>query len=150
MKILLYSDPGIIGTLIRWQTRSPVNHAAILIGDDVYEATMPRVRVRRFGRRDELAEVYAIEDLCFGPGTHGEASVRRFLLKQLGKPYDFSSVARFVTRKQERRESAGHWFCSELVYAALAKAGLRVLERSEPWEVSPGMLRRSPLLRREA
>lgn len=150
MKILFYRNPGIVGSLIRWQTRSPVNHAAILIGDDVYEATMPRVRVRRFAQRDEVAEVYALEDGCFGPGTYGEGSVRRFLLKQLGKPYDISSVARFVTRKQARRDAAGFWFCSELVFAAVEKAGLRLLERTEPWEVSPGMLRRSPLLRRES
>jgi hypothetical protein len=38
------------------------------------------------------------------------------------------------------------WFCSELVFAALAHAGVHLFARIEPWAVSPGLLAISPLL----
>lgn len=53
-------------------------------------------------------------------------------------------VARFVTRRQADRESAGKWFCSELVFAAFQAAGIDLLARTEAWEVSPGLLLRIP------
>jgi len=49
-------------------------------------------------------------------------------------------VIRFITRQQETRKSSNKWFCSELIYASLLKAGIVVLERIEPWEVSPVLL----------
>jgi uncharacterized protein YycO len=76
-----------------------------------------------------------------------EEDVAWFLFQQLGKPYDWTMVARFVTRRDESRASSGKWFCSELVYAAFKQAGVPLLRATEPWEVSPGLLAKSPLLR---
>lgn len=45
----------------------------------------------------------------------------RFMLDQVGKPYDFSAVLSFVARRNWH--SPDRWFCSELVAAALMKCG---------------------------
>ena len=71
----------------------------------------------------------------------------KFAVDQIGKGYDYTMVARFISRRQASRRTSGKWFCSELVFAALQKAGVDLLARTEPWEVSPGQLARSPLLK---
>jgi hypothetical protein len=43
---------------------------------------------------------------------------RAFLTAQLGKPHDYTMVARFITRRQESRRTSGKWFCSELTFDA--------------------------------
>jgi hypothetical protein len=75
-----------------------------------------------------------------------ELSIAIFLTDQLGKPYDYTMVARFISRRQAAREQSGKWFCSELVYYAFMQAGINLLDRIEPWAVSPGLLALSPLL----
>jgi uncharacterized protein YycO len=65
-------------------------------------------------------------------------------LDQLGMPYDYWSVARFVTKKPAREN--GKWFCSEVVHKMLADAGTRLLLRIPSAEVSPAHLGISPLL----
>jgi hypothetical protein len=52
-----------------------------------------------------------------------------------------------VSRRQASRKAAGVWFCSELAFAAARQAGISLLGATEPWEVSPGLFARSPLLR---
>jgi hypothetical protein len=68
-----------------------------------------------------------------------------FALSAVGRGYDWWSIIRFVSRR--RMPHNDRWFCSELVFAALSHAGVRLLERIAPWEVSPGLLSISPLLR---
>jgi hypothetical protein len=72
-----------------------------------------------------------------------EARALEFLKPQIGKGYDKTMVVRFLTRFQESRKSKGKWFCSELAFAAVREGGVELFARTEPWEVSPGMLNRS-------
>jgi len=89
-----------------------------------------------------VIELYDVEGL-----NEARSSIAlKFAMAQVGKAYDFTSVLRFISRRQERRTDSGKWFCSELVFAALQKGGVNVLERIQPWAVSPGMLACSPLL----
>ena len=67
-----------------------------------------------------------------------------FALAEVGKGYDYWAIVRFVSRR--RMPDNDRWFCSELVFAALAHVGVRIFERIEPWAVSPGLLAISPLL----
>jgi hypothetical protein len=103
--------------------------------------------VRRVSWKEVMASGERV-DLFRVKGLTAEAEkvVLEFLWEQMGKPYDYTMVARFISRRQEERESSGKWFCSELVFAALAKAGVKLLERIEPWAVSPGVLALSPRL----
>lgn len=144
--VCLHRAPGLISTLIRWQTRSPWSHASLLFpGAGVIEAR-EFAGVRALPALDpkpgESIEVFAVRGLT--PAQ--ECAVFDFAQRQLGKPYDYTMVARFVSRRQESRPSSGKWFCSELCYAALLHAGVPLLRCTEPWEVSPGLLARSPLL----
>jgi uncharacterized protein YycO len=52
----------------------------------------------------------------------------KFLVDQIGKPYDKLAIIGFAVDRDWRK--AGHWFCSELIAAALEHAG--VIKRLEP------------------
>jgi uncharacterized protein YycO len=93
-------------------------------------------------RRGETHELFTVRDLTDAVAD----TVWEFARGQLGKPYDWTMVLRFISRRQESRKSRGKWFCSELVYASFQKAGVDLLRDTDPWEVSPGLLARSPLL----
>jgi len=71
--------------------------------------------------------------------------VVEFARSQVGKPYDWRSVFRFLTR--EKAGTPGRWFCSELVVAALERGGVRLLNMPA-WAVAPGHLAWSTRLRR--
>ena len=140
--ILLRASNGIVGNLISWQTRGPYCHAAIEVDGMIYEAgggngLDPVKCYPSVGEWDR----YAVE-------VENPEKLIGWLRSQLGKPYDWRMVLRFVTRQQEARETSGKWFCSELVFAALKHAGVSLFNETEPWEVSPSMLPRSPLTRR--
>jgi uncharacterized protein YycO len=147
MKILLCQNKGLIGALIRWQTRGGFSHAAVYLDGCIYESNPGGVR-KHDVRGQTWAEVekdrgsITVVDVPVAPTQ--ENDIRNFLEAQLGKGYDYTMVVRFVTRQQESRESTGKWFCSELVFAAFLKAGIDLLGRTEPWEVSPGLLSRTP------
>jgi len=150
MKILLCRGKGgLIAKAIQWQTRSPYSHASILDqAGYVYEAAargVVKVDTKGWTWEDAVKHWGEIEvlDVPVSQGQH--ADILAFLEAQLGKGYDYTMVLRFITRKQESRASTGKWFCSELVFAAFHHAGLDLLRRTEPWEVSPGLLSRTPL-----
>ena len=145
--LALHRGPGIIGTLIRWQTRSPYSHASLYCpGDGVVEAREGH-GVRRLSQLDPLPGETI--DLFEVPSATPEQLARlwQFAQAQVGKPYDYTMVLRFVSRRQASRKEAGKWFCSELAFGAFRHAGIDLLARTEPWEVSPGWLPRSPLAR---
>jgi hypothetical protein len=137
---------SLIASTIKWQTHSPYSHVSVVLRDGrVIEARefegvriLPALRV---GEKERI-DLFSIDGL-----TDAKANaIETFLLSQLGKPYDYSSIIRvFLFRKQERREAAGKWFCSELAYAGLCK-GVTPFRRLEPFKVSPGYLITSPIL----
>ena len=148
MLVALHRGRGVIARAIQWQTRSVYSHASV-----VFEGSGVVIEAREFkGVRSilwdevvasgETVDVFRVKGLV----PEAEEVVWEFLQEQLGKPYDYTMVARFITRRQGAREESGKWFCSELVFAALAQAGVRLLERIEAWEVSPGVLRLSTRL----
>ena len=148
MLIALHRGTGFIARAIRWQTRSVYSHASVLLEESemVIEAReFQGVRVVMWNdvvASGEVVDLFRVRDIS----AEQEKVVREFLWEQMGKGYDYTMVARFVSRRQEERASSGKWFCSELVFAALAKAGVKLLERIEAWEVSPGVLRLSTRL----
>lgn len=139
--ILLFRGRGIISTLIRWQSRGPYSHAAILLPDgQIVESWQGSgVRTKRLTDWTDI-DAYLIPEMSRGQWK----TAIRYALSQVGKKYDYLGVARFVTRRPSRDNDK--WFCSELVYRALQEAGINLFERIEPWAVSPAMLAYSPLL----
>jgi hypothetical protein len=72
--------------------------------------------------------------------------VNEFFALQKGKRYDWPGILHFATRRPQGAEAQRKWFCSEIVFAALAAAGIPPLARIAQWKVYPGMLAYSPLL----
>lgn len=144
--VCLHRAPGFIGALIRWQQRGDWSHASLLFpGLGVIEAREfagVRALPALAPRPGERIDVFRVAGLT--PAQEGE--VFAFAQRQLGKPYDYTMVARFVSRRDAARKESGKWFCSELAYAAFRSAGANLFRGTEPWEVSPGLLARSPLL----
>ncbi len=138
LRVALFTGGDPIAKLVRWQTRSPYSHAALLLpcGQRVIESYPgPGVRIRHLDRKDwPNIEVFEVEGLT--PDLSRQALA--FCERERGKPYDWRSVLRFVTRTPAREN--GRWFCSELVYGALAHVNIHLLARIEAHNVSPGML----------
>ena len=139
--ILLFRGRGPVSALIRWQTRSQYSHAALLLQDGSVIEAWQGGGVRRKWLRDWVGV-----DILSVPGMTDEQwhQAIAFARAQIGLRYDWRGVFRFVSRR--RAPGDDRWFCSELVYAACRSAGVDLLRDTDPAEVSPGMLARSPLL----
>ncbi len=143
MKVLAYQGRGWVSKSIQWQTRSPWSHVGILLDNNRVVEAWHRGGVCL---HDHIGSVHS-------PGTKvsvfsieqefNEAQVEDWLLEQIGKDYDFRSVARFVSRRTAPAND--RWFCSELVHAALPF----LLERIKSARVSPRDIVMSPLLKLE-
>jgi hypothetical protein len=139
--ILLYRGHGLLSTLIRWQTDGRVAHSALRNKGEVIEATPWRGVVKRpYALADAVwAEAYVIPSLS---PAHWNLAWD-FANAQLGKKYDWLGIFRFLTRNKDQNPK--RWFCSELVFAALAYGYLELLARVPAYKVSPEAIRRSPL-----
>lgn len=148
--VQLHSGRSLISRLIKWQTRSPVSHASVLFtSDDTVLESIEGVGVRAVS-----AKHYA-KDLAEGRITQYRVpklsrvqvkTIRDFMTAELGAGYDYGSVLKFITRRKAAHNA--RWFCSELVFAAFAAAGVPLLQNVEAWAVSPGDLAMSPVLER--
>jgi uncharacterized protein YycO len=143
--VRLYKGQGMISSLIKWQTRGEYSHAAIIAGGVLYEAKEFKGTRKRMAVDDEKA-IY--DDFLVETTKEQRDILIGFLEKQMGKDYDYSMVIRFLTRQQEQRASTGKWFCSEIIFASLRKAGVTLFNMTEPWEVSPDDLKRSILMKK--
>jgi len=142
-RVLLFRGKGVISSLIRWQTRSIYSHAAILTApDELIESWQGSGVQRRTVKQVDLADVDQFE--VDGMNDTMWAVAIAFMTKELGCGYDYASIAAFVTRRNAG--SPTRWFCSELVFAAIAAAGVQLFRDTQAWEVSPGMLSKSPKL----
>ena len=149
LRVALFdSRTSAISAAIRWITRSQYNHAAIVLRDgSVIESVegvgvhhIPTLPAPTGGDRIDLFEVYGLTD-------DQADKIEAFLKAQLGKPYDWPDIAGFLTKDQhEAIAGRDKWFCSELVFAAVAAGGINLLQRTAPYEVSPGILSLSPFL----
>lgn len=63
---------------------------------------------------------------------------------EVGKGYDFTGIFGFISRR--RSEKPDRWFCSELIFAKLARAGCLALN-APAHKVDPTLLSYSPCLK---
>lgn len=147
MRFVLVRGTSCISKLIQWQTRSHWSHALLLFSDDTVIESREFIGVRRLHYLTWLQEngktpyevftVVATEDQ--------EALMRAYAEAQVGKPYDYLAVVRFVTRRGYAAERDDKWFCSELVFEMIKEGQIELFDRTEGWEVPPHWLARSPL-----
>lgn len=143
--ILLYRGRGPVSRVIRWQTRSPYSHASILLPDGV--TVIESIQFKGVHLRSLFDPKFTdpFDAFSLAHATIGQwAQIETFARAELGAGYDYRNIFRFVTRTTSGHDT--RWFCSELVFAAVASAGIKLLERIEPWAVSPGDLALSPIL----
>lgn len=140
--VLLFRGRGAISTLIRWQTRGEYSHAALLLPDgQIVEAWQGRgVRVKRLSDWEGIDKFTVL-----GMRAEQWDKAIKVALAEVGKGYDYWAIIRFISRG--RMPENDSWFCSELVFSALAQAGVKLFDRIEPSAVSPGLLAISPMLR---
>ena len=141
-RVLLYHGKGIISGLIRWQTRSMYSHSGILLPDGTSVGALYNGVVIS---PDPLSVDPGMDKFIVNNITNEQWKIAcDFILSQLGKGYDYWAIIRFVSR--ESMPDNDRWFCSELVFTALQKAGINLLKRVPPSEVSPGAMSHSTLL----
>lgn len=150
--INLHRGTSFIGRLIRWQSRSVYSHASMILPGGVFIESREGIGVQCRFLSGPSAEVPAakgelVDQFTLEATAAQVAHIEDFAKAQVGKKYDYTMVARFVSRRGPSRRQSGKWFCSELVFAALERAGLDLLRDTQPWEVSPGLLSKSPLLK---
>lgn len=134
-RVLLYRGRGLVSSLIRWQTRSPYTHAAILMPDG-------RVIESREGKGVQIveapkvgeAEAYRVIGMTPERWRHAIVKAQH----ELGSGYDWKGVLQFVSRREGG--DAHRWFCSEFVYHVLHVSGVTLLERTRAELISPGGL----------
>lgn len=147
MQIALHHGSSLISRLIRWQQRGPWNHASMVFEDGTVIESREGKGVRKLPRLEPM-KGERIQLFSFDHTPEQEDAMRAFAEAQVGKPYDWPMVFGFVSRSDtEGHESGGKWFCSELAFATPLHAGIRLLERIDPWEVSPPHLALSTLLK---
>jgi uncharacterized protein YycO len=144
--IALYRGKSLFSRLIRWATWSEYSHAAWLDDDTgrIVEAWRRGVVDTTLGgdhTPGTRVDCFAVE----GEDHAHRTAIRSFLWGEMGKPYDLRGVLGFVTRRSGA-QSPARWFCSELVFAAYALAGIPILARVAAHQVPPGWLAMSPRL----
>lgn len=144
-RILLMKGRGLVSSLIRFQTRGQFSHAALWDGNSrtVIEAWQGR-GVQEVVMQDwRGVSLFDVEGMTTEQWSHA----LRFARSQLGKPYDYLGVTRFLTRNEpENPNDISRWFCSSLVFCAIQRGGVNLLERIHHVQVSPQILSLSPLL----
>jgi hypothetical protein len=159
MRIALYQGISLISRAIRWQTRSQYSHAALLLDDgSVIEAWQPEVRhvlpCAPGGTVDSLSSLSeqhtpgtVVDIFEFNCALSEEENLRLeyFAKQDIGIPYDYRGVSRFVTRFGNGPKR-GHLFCSEQVFWRCKQIGRPLLDRTEAWRVPPDWIARSPHL----
>lgn len=139
--VRFYQSPGLVGKLIRWQTRAPVGHVALYWPELQLwtEAVEGKGVVQRDTERPDLHD-------------HASVALPRYdaaklwAFAQLGKPYDYLMVARFISRRGEDPDTRARFFCSEYAAHVLRIGGVLPLANSAPWKESPALLYLSPVL----
>jgi uncharacterized protein YycO len=147
MRFILVSGTSFVSKLIQWQTRSHWSHAALLFSDDTVIEAREFIGVRRLHYLTWLQEngKTPCEVFTVSATDEQEALIRAYADAQVGKPYAYISIARFITRRDYEHQPDDAWFCSELTFEAIKRGQIELLDRTEGWEVPPHWLARSPL-----
>jgi len=150
MKILGYRGTSLTSHAIKLQTRSIYSHIGVQLNDgSVVEAwaegffsgSVRRIENPFVGHADDtLIDVHVLTPYALNKFT--ESAAEAYLLAQIGQAYDYSSVLRFMTRREATDNNKK--FCSELAELAFIQGGLRLLN-GNPSEHSPRDTMMSPM-----
>lgn len=74
-----------------------------------------------------------------------EADVIAFYMQNMGREYNYWGVFNFITRMKIKKDDT--WFCSEILFEALKRSNIHLLNNIESSMVSPLHISISPLLK---
>ncbi len=148
MKFIVFRSNSFISKVIRWQTRGNWSHVACLFSDGVVIESREFKGVRKL---NSLAEAQSVGDtvqvLTLSCKPEQEEKMRRFAESQLGRPYDYLGILRFLTRTPDTDQYLNRdWFCSGFAFEVAKMGGIELFRDTEEWEVSPEMFARSAVL----
>ena len=147
--IRAYRGRGLLCWFIRWQTRSPYSHVALQFGSIAYESYPWKKpgKPRGLIEFDMTDADYAADAFGIEVPEHVYVSMERWAESHVGDRYDWLAIFRFISRR--RYTSNDKWICSEWIFKDFLDHCIRLLNETEEWEVSPGLLVRSPRVHRE-
>lgn len=144
MKLLFFRGKSFVSRGIKFMTWGEYSHVGVLTD----EGTIIEAWHKGGVLENNLG------NLPHTPGTMVDVfdvtipiNMRKFingLREEVGKGYDFSGIWGFIGRNKS--ENPDKWFCSELVFAKLARAGCLAL-KCPARKVDPTLLSYSPHLR---
>lgn len=155
--ILLYKGESPTSRLIRWRTKSPYSHVAVVVAPEIYlgieSNTGHQSGVRAFDLRkldSQSVDVFRLKS----EWRVAQEKVISFLVAHLGAPYDWGGVGwlavlkLFGLRSQANRfQKEKDYFCSELVYEAFQEGGLDIVPQVDQADItSPGDIAQSSRL----
>ena len=138
MRFALLRGTSAISKLIEWQTRGEFSHACLVFADGSVIESKEFIGVRLLSRLPHGFTQFEVKTSAME-----ERAIRYWAVSQIGKPYDYEGVLRFLTRHKASVSEKNKWFCSELVFAGFASIGRLLFRNTKAWEVSPDMLKRS-------
>lgn len=150
MRIACYKGKSFVSKLIRWFTRSDYSHVAFLLDDgSVIEAWEKGGVLHNASLRTKHTPKTEVDIFEIVPPLtlNEEADLIGNIRDELGKDYDYWAVMRFLTRQGKPPGVGEKWFCSEFVFEMLHKIGRVLFVNTEPWEVQPGWIPRSTVLK---
>lgn len=148
MDILAYKGTSFWPSkLIEWFNRSEYSHVSIRDDDgSEYEAWPPKFQhVKKWGSNHTKGTVVDIFETKIPLTEEEKMALRVWLESQIGKPYDWRGVFRFLSRTN--RGDEGELFCSEATHLGFSIINIFLQERIISYKVYPGMITISPLLR---
>lgn len=115
------------------------SHVAWIDDDtgEVYEAWTSGVRKVQSIHHDHTPGTPVDIFMLPSEGHVQRTAIRHFMISQVGKPYDWPGVMRFVTRgKESDSNDPAKWFCSRLVACGYRLAGIPLLWAPD-WKINP-------------
>ena len=139
IKIAQYKGKSLTSKGIKFVTRGPYSHTAIMLEDDcIVEAWHGSNSVRII---ESLSDGHTpgtpVDIHSVRMGSEQERIFREFVLAQVGKDYDQWGIVGFLSNRDLQRGES--WFCSELFAAGCEKARVALLNNVRPSQVSPTM-----------
>lgn len=142
IKVRFVDGSGFVSDFIKFWTWSDWSHVDIWTPDGWLGArSNGGVQIRPFDYTTFVKEEIRVITL----DDETEAKIMQYLRDQIGKPYDYMAVAGMPFRQDW--QSDNRWFCSELIAAAFAQAGIPLLDATDYYRVTPRDIYLSPLLK---
>src|ERR1700723_265500 len=142
IKLRFLDNRGLVPDLIKFWTWSQISHVEFAFDNGYLGAVAPGgVELRSLDYAKPKKEWFGTVETT----PEQEKIIDRFVLSQRGKSYDYAQIAGIILHKDW--SSKNSWFCSELVFAAFAKAGILLLDRDQGDRITPYDLFISPLIK---